>query len=422
MAAVYNRKPERALGVYRYAGLRRRRPGAGPQAALDEAIRRQVPAVAEDPFTICRSPEIDVIVDVTGSVEFGAQVILEAFRHGKSVVLMNAEVDATLGPILRVYGEEARSDPVCVRRRRAGRADEPLPLGQGSGPHAAGHGQRQGPSGSLSQPDHPAGLGRAVGPERGHGDVLRRRLEDQLRAVHRGQRHGLQGEVARHVARPQVRRLDHGHPEALRHRRAARGGRHRRLHGGAAAHQGVLPGRAPGPQAAPLPEPLQDGRGPALPVLDSVPPGPLRGAQRHRPGRALRGRGGAAARRAGGRGMRRGQARPQGRRGARRVRDVHDLRRGRERGRDERAALPAGRAGRGLPAPARRREGPGADLRGRRPARRDGWPTVCGPSSTGTSAARPGSRSISRATAGRRAPWQARSRRWECAAEPKRTL
>ena len=33
--------------------------------------------------------EIDVIVDVTGSVEFGAHVILEAFKHGKSVVLMN---------------------------------------------------------------------------------------------------------------------------------------------------------------------------------------------------------------------------------------------------------------------------------------------------------------------------------------------
>jgi predicted homoserine dehydrogenase-like protein len=28
---------------------------------------------------------------------------LEAFRHGKSVVLMNAEVDATIGPILRVH-------------------------------------------------------------------------------------------------------------------------------------------------------------------------------------------------------------------------------------------------------------------------------------------------------------------------------
>jgi predicted homoserine dehydrogenase-like protein len=79
---------------------------AGTQSELDEAIRKGKPAVAEDPFTICRSPEIDIRVDVTGSVEFGARVILEAFRFGKPVVLMNAEVDATIGPILQTYARK----------------------------------------------------------------------------------------------------------------------------------------------------------------------------------------------------------------------------------------------------------------------------------------------------------------------------
>jgi predicted homoserine dehydrogenase-like protein len=105
MAAIYNRKPGRALDVYRYAG-RDDATVVATDTELNDAIRRQMPVVAEDPFAICRSPEIDVVVDVTGSVEFGAQVILEAFRHGKSVVLMNAEVDATIGPILRVYAEK----------------------------------------------------------------------------------------------------------------------------------------------------------------------------------------------------------------------------------------------------------------------------------------------------------------------------
>jgi predicted homoserine dehydrogenase-like protein len=59
--------------------------------------------VAEDPLAICRSGEIDVVVDVTGSVDFGAGVALEAVRHRRPVVLMNAEVDATVGPILRVH-------------------------------------------------------------------------------------------------------------------------------------------------------------------------------------------------------------------------------------------------------------------------------------------------------------------------------
>jgi predicted homoserine dehydrogenase-like protein len=102
MAAVYNRRPERAVHVYRYSGCENVAM-CGSQQALDDAIHRGLAAVAEDPFTICRSPEIDIVLDVTGSVEFGARVILDAFGHGKSVVLMNAEVDATIGPILRTY-------------------------------------------------------------------------------------------------------------------------------------------------------------------------------------------------------------------------------------------------------------------------------------------------------------------------------
>src|SRR5437016_3857457 len=105
MAAVYNRRPERAQHVFRYSGLDDI-VMAGSQAQLDQAIRRGQPAVAEDPFMMCRSSEIDVIVDVTGSVEFGAHVMLEAFRFGKPVVLMNAEVDSTIGPILRVYAKK----------------------------------------------------------------------------------------------------------------------------------------------------------------------------------------------------------------------------------------------------------------------------------------------------------------------------
>ncbi len=105
MAAVYNRRPERAVGVYRYAGAQDVAV-CSTQSSLDEAVRRARPAVAEDWQLLCHSPEIDVILDVTGSVEFGAHAVLEAFRHGKSVMLLNAELDATIGPILRVYAKK----------------------------------------------------------------------------------------------------------------------------------------------------------------------------------------------------------------------------------------------------------------------------------------------------------------------------
>ena len=56
--------------------------------------------MTDDPFLLCRSEHVDVVCEVTGAVELGAQVALEAFAHGKDVVLMNAELDATIGPIL----------------------------------------------------------------------------------------------------------------------------------------------------------------------------------------------------------------------------------------------------------------------------------------------------------------------------------
>lgn len=105
VVAISNRKVNRAVDVFRYSG----RDDAAiveTQRKLDEAIEADIPAATEDAMLLARSPHIDVIVEVTGAVEFGARVILEAFKHGKDVVLMNAEVDATIGPILQVYAKK----------------------------------------------------------------------------------------------------------------------------------------------------------------------------------------------------------------------------------------------------------------------------------------------------------------------------
>lgn len=104
MVAIFNRHIEKAISAYQYAGLEP--VVATTQSQLEDAIRSGKAAVTEDPFLLCRSEQIDCLVDVTGAVEFGAHVVLEAFRHGKHVVLMNAELDATIGPILQVYARK----------------------------------------------------------------------------------------------------------------------------------------------------------------------------------------------------------------------------------------------------------------------------------------------------------------------------
>jgi predicted homoserine dehydrogenase-like protein len=105
MVAVQNRHVEKAFHVYLYSGLEDI-VEATTQAQMENAIRAGKPVVTEDAFFLAKSEQVDVLVDVTGSVEFGANVVLEAFKHGKDVVLVNAELDATIGPIMQVYAKK----------------------------------------------------------------------------------------------------------------------------------------------------------------------------------------------------------------------------------------------------------------------------------------------------------------------------
>ena len=105
LVAISNRTVEKAAGCYTYAAATLDPAIVDSQAALDAAIEAGRPAVTSDALLLCRSPHVDVVIDVTGAVEFGAHAVLEAFRNGKHVILMNAELDATLGPILQVYAK-----------------------------------------------------------------------------------------------------------------------------------------------------------------------------------------------------------------------------------------------------------------------------------------------------------------------------
>jgi predicted homoserine dehydrogenase-like protein len=105
VVAISNRRAERARDVFRYSGLDS--TFVETQASFDEVIARGGAAYTDDPFLLCRSEHVDVVCELTGSVELGAQVCLEAFEHGKDVVLMNAELEATIGPILNVYADRA---------------------------------------------------------------------------------------------------------------------------------------------------------------------------------------------------------------------------------------------------------------------------------------------------------------------------
>ncbi len=105
LAAAYNRTPEKALRAFGEAGISDAvTVSTGDE--LEDAIRAGRPAVTDDPYLLTRAQGIDVLIEATGAVEFGAHVTLDAIEHGKHMVSMNAELDGTVGPIIQEYARE----------------------------------------------------------------------------------------------------------------------------------------------------------------------------------------------------------------------------------------------------------------------------------------------------------------------------
>jgi predicted homoserine dehydrogenase-like protein len=106
LVAVANRTLSAAQRAYADAGVDDVRVVENARE-LDQAIAAGTPAVTDDPLLAAGSEAVDAIVEATGEVEFGARVAVDAIDHGKHVVLMNAELDATVGPILKARADRA---------------------------------------------------------------------------------------------------------------------------------------------------------------------------------------------------------------------------------------------------------------------------------------------------------------------------
>ncbi len=106
LAAISNPHPEKAENAYQQAGVTDSILVGSPEE-LDRAIDNGRPAVLETPEAMCCSKKIDVIIEVTGTIEFALHAVLQAMENGKQIILMNSELDATLGPILKIYADKA---------------------------------------------------------------------------------------------------------------------------------------------------------------------------------------------------------------------------------------------------------------------------------------------------------------------------
>ena len=106
LVAIANRTVEHAERAYREAGIlawRRVSSSADAKAAIEQGTA----VLTDDPSVLTKCEAIDLLIEVTGSVEPAARIVLDAFEHGKHVVLVNAELDSFIGPILKAKADAA---------------------------------------------------------------------------------------------------------------------------------------------------------------------------------------------------------------------------------------------------------------------------------------------------------------------------
>jgi predicted homoserine dehydrogenase-like protein len=106
LVAIANRTTEHGERAYREAGIASWRRVSSAREA-EASIVKGVPVLTDDASVLTSCDAIDLLIEVTGSVEPAASVVLDAFDRGKQVVLVNAELDSYIGPILKQKADRA---------------------------------------------------------------------------------------------------------------------------------------------------------------------------------------------------------------------------------------------------------------------------------------------------------------------------
>jgi predicted homoserine dehydrogenase-like protein len=106
LVAIANRHIQTAERAYLEAGIENFQT-VDNLGDLEDSITQNGYAITEDAMLLCEADGIDAIIEVTGTIEYATHLVTRAIAHQKHVILMNAELDGTVGPILKIHADRA---------------------------------------------------------------------------------------------------------------------------------------------------------------------------------------------------------------------------------------------------------------------------------------------------------------------------
>jgi len=106
LSVIVNRTPENARHCFAEAGIDDA-VEVSTLSELTQAIEKGRPTYTENWEIVTQCGLIDVFVEGTGTIEYAAPIVTAAIDGGQHVVMLNAELDGTVGPELKRRADSA---------------------------------------------------------------------------------------------------------------------------------------------------------------------------------------------------------------------------------------------------------------------------------------------------------------------------
>lgn len=107
LAAIADLDPKRALASLKRTGYPADRYDESASLSISECVKQGKTAITSDSATMIATPEIDVVLEVTGNPAAGVRHALLCCEHKKHIVMVNVEADVLAGAYLARKAEEA---------------------------------------------------------------------------------------------------------------------------------------------------------------------------------------------------------------------------------------------------------------------------------------------------------------------------
>lgn len=105
VAVIANRTIGKAREAYEYAGFNPTE--CSDLKSLQNVVSSGGFAVTSNHDLLCELDGIDLLVECTGTIDLACRLVMKSIEHKRNVLLFNPEVDALIGPILKVYADKA---------------------------------------------------------------------------------------------------------------------------------------------------------------------------------------------------------------------------------------------------------------------------------------------------------------------------